>query len=168
MMLSITNHSVQLSSVAQSCPTLCDPMDCSTPGLPVHHHLPELTQTHVHWVSDAIQPSHPLLLLLLLPSIFCSIRVFSNESALCIRRPKYWSFSFNIREMQIKTTMRYHLTTVWMAIIKKPTNKCWRGCTEKGTILHCLWKCELVQPAWKTVKVKSLSRFRLFVTPWTV
>ena len=61
MMLSITNHSVQLSSVAQSCPTLCDPMDCSTPGLPVHHHLPELTQTHVHWVGDAIQPSHPLL-----------------------------------------------------------------------------------------------------------
>ena len=52
---------VQFSSVAQSCPTLVDPMDCSTPGLPVHHQLPELTQTHVHWVSDAIQPSHPLL-----------------------------------------------------------------------------------------------------------
>ena len=52
--------SVQFSSVAQSCPTLCDPMNCSTPGLPVHHQLPESTQTHVHWVSDAIQPSHPL------------------------------------------------------------------------------------------------------------
>ena len=52
--------SVQFSSVAQSCLTLCDPMDCSTPGLPVHHQLPEFTQTHVHWVSDAIQPSHPL------------------------------------------------------------------------------------------------------------
>ena len=51
----------QFSSVAQSCPTLCDPMDCSTPGVPVHHRLPEFTQTHVHWVSDAIQPSHPLL-----------------------------------------------------------------------------------------------------------
>ena len=50
----------QLSSVAQSCPTLCYPMDCNTPGLPVHHQLLELTQTHVHWVSDAIQPSHPL------------------------------------------------------------------------------------------------------------
>ena len=48
-------------SVAQSCPTLCDPMDCSTPGLPVHHQLPELAQTHIHWVGDAIQPSHPLL-----------------------------------------------------------------------------------------------------------
>ena len=53
-------YSVQFCSVAQSCPTLCDPMNCSTPGLPVHHHLPEFTQTHVHWVSDAIQPSHPL------------------------------------------------------------------------------------------------------------
>ena len=53
-------RSVQLSSVAQSCPTLCDPMNCSTPGLPVHHQLPEFTKTHVHWVGDAIQPSHPL------------------------------------------------------------------------------------------------------------
>ena len=52
--------SVQFSSVAQSCPTLCDPMNCSTPGLPVHHQFPEFTQTHVHRVSDAIQPSHPL------------------------------------------------------------------------------------------------------------
>ena len=51
---------VQLSSVAQSCPALFDPMDCSTPGFPVHHQLPELAQTHVHWVSDSIQPSHPL------------------------------------------------------------------------------------------------------------
>ena len=51
---------VHFSSVAQSCPTLCDPMACSTPGFPVHHQLPELTQTHVHWVSDAVQPSHPV------------------------------------------------------------------------------------------------------------
>ena len=86
----------QFSSVAQSCPTLCDPMNCSMPGLPVHHQLPEFTQTHVHWVGDAIQPSHPLLSLLLPPSIFPSIRVFPNESALRIRWPKYRSFSFNI------------------------------------------------------------------------
>ena len=71
-------------------------MDHSTPSLPVQHQLPEFTQTHFHWVSDAIQPSHPLSPLLLLPSIFPSIRVFSNESALHIRWPKYWSFSFNI------------------------------------------------------------------------
>ena len=67
-------------------------MDRSTPSFPVHHQLPELAQTHVHWVGDAIQPSHPLFL----SSIFLSIRVFSNESALCIRWPKYWSFSFSI------------------------------------------------------------------------
>ena len=70
-------------------------MNCSTPGLPVHHQLPELTQTHVHRVSDAIQPSHPLSSLLLLCSIFPSIRVFSNESVLRIRWPKYWSFSIS-------------------------------------------------------------------------
>ena len=87
--------SVQFSSVAQSRPTLCDPMDCSTSGLPVHHQLPEFTQTHVHWVSDAIQPS--LCRPLLLPSsIFPSIRVFSNESVLRMSRPKYWSFRFSI------------------------------------------------------------------------
>ena len=83
-------------SVAQLCPTLCDPMDCSMPGFPVLHYLLELAQTHVHWVNDAIQPFHSLWPLLLLPSIFHSIRVFSNELALCIRWPKYWSFSFNI------------------------------------------------------------------------
>ena len=77
----------QFSSVSQSCPTLCDPMGCSTPGLPVHHQLPEPAQTHVHWVCDAIQLSHPLLSFLLLPSIFPSIRVFSNESVLCIKWP---------------------------------------------------------------------------------
>ena len=71
-------------------------MDCSTLGLPVHHQLPEFTQTHVHRVSDAIQPSHPLLSPSPLPSIFPSIRVFSNKSALCIRWPKYWIFSFTI------------------------------------------------------------------------
>ena len=71
-------------------------MDCNMPDFPVLHGLLGFTQTHVHWVSDAIQPSHPLLSLLLLPSIFPSIRVFSNESALCIRWPKYWNFSFSI------------------------------------------------------------------------
>ena len=88
-------RSDQIRSVAQLCPTLCDPMNRSTPGLPVHHHLPEFTQTHVHRVSDAIQPSHPLFFLLL-PPIPPSIRVFSNESTLRMRWPKYWSFSFSI------------------------------------------------------------------------
>ena len=86
----------QFSSVAQSCPTLCNPMDCSTPGLPVHHQLPELTQTHVHQVGDAIQPSHSL------PSPSPLAINLSQHQGLFrwisfhIRWPKYWSFSFSI------------------------------------------------------------------------
>ena len=72
-------------------------MDCSMPaGLPVHHQLPEFTQTHVHWVGDAIQPSHPLLSPSPLAFNLSQHSVFSSESVLCIRWPKYWSFSFNI------------------------------------------------------------------------
>ena len=71
---------IQFSSVAQSCATLYDPMDCSMPGFPVHHQFPEPAQTHVHRVGDTMQPSHPLHPLLLLSSIFPSIRVFSSES----------------------------------------------------------------------------------------
>ena len=88
--------SVQFSSVAQSCWTLCDPMNHSTPGLPVHHHLPEFTQTHVHRVSDAIQPSHPLSSPSPPAPTPPSVRVFSNESILRMRWPKYWSVSFSI------------------------------------------------------------------------
>ena len=93
---SYAQGSVQFSSVSQSCPTFCDPTNRSKPCLPVCHKLLEFTQTHVHRVSDAIQPSHPLLSLLLLPPIPPSIRVFSNWSTLHMRWPKYWSFSFNI------------------------------------------------------------------------
>ena len=85
--------SFQFSTVTQSCPTLCNPMNRSTPGLPVHHQLPEFTQTHIHRVSDAIQPSHPLSSPSVIPP---SIRVFSSESTLRMRWPKYWSFSFSI------------------------------------------------------------------------
>ena len=86
---------LQFTSVAQSCPTLCDPMNCSMPGLPVHHQLPEFTQTMSF---EPVMPSNHLILCrpLLLPSIFPSIRVFSNESPLHIRWPKYWSLSLNI------------------------------------------------------------------------
>ena len=91
-----TYESKKVKVVSQLCPTLCDPMDHSTPGLPVHHQLPESTQTHLHWVSDAIQPSRPLSSTSPPAFKFPSIRVFSNESTLRMRWPKYWSFSFNI------------------------------------------------------------------------
>ena len=89
-------QSVQFSSVAQSCPTLCDPVDCSTPGLPVHHQLPELAQTHVHRVGDAIQPAHPLSSPSSPAFNLSSIRVFSSESTVLIRWPEDCSFSFSI------------------------------------------------------------------------
>ena len=84
-------NSVQFSSVAQSCPTLCDPMNCSMPGLPVHHQLPESIELVMP--SSHLTLCHPLLLL---PPIPPSIRVFSDESTLHMRWPKYWSFSFSI------------------------------------------------------------------------
>ena len=94
---STTSPSPQVSSAAQSCLTLCNPMVCSTPGFPILHQLPELAQTQVHQVSDAIQPSLILCRpLLLLPPTPPSIRVFSNESVLRITWPKYRSFSFSI------------------------------------------------------------------------
>ena len=81
--------------MAQSCLTLFNPMDRSNPGSPVHQQLLELAQTHIHRVGDAIQPPNPLSSLLLPPSIFPSIRVLFSESVLCIRWPKYWSFSIS-------------------------------------------------------------------------
>ena len=85
----------KIRSVAQSCPTLCDSMNCSTPGLPVHHQLPEFTDTSI----ESVMPYSHLILcrpLLLLPPVPPSIRVFSSESTLLMRWPKYWSFSFSI------------------------------------------------------------------------
>ena len=89
-------YCIQLSSVAQSCLTLCHPMNCSTPGLPVHQQLPESTQTHIHRVNDAIQPSHPLSSPSPPALKLSQHQVFSSESALRIRWPKDWSLSFNI------------------------------------------------------------------------
>ena len=94
--MDLLNMFIQFSSVVQSCPTLCDPVNHSTPGLPVQLQLLESTQIHA---IESMMPSNHLILcrpLLLLPSILPSIRVFPNESALCIRWPNYWSFNFNI------------------------------------------------------------------------
>ena len=86
----------QFNSVVQLCPTLCDPMDCSTPGFPLHHQLPELAQTHVHPVGDAIQLSHPLSSPSPPAFNLFQHQGLSNESVLRIMWSKYWSFSFSI------------------------------------------------------------------------
>ena len=89
-------ENVKFSSDAQSCPTLYDPVDCSTPGCPVHHQLPEFTQTHVHLVSDTIQESYPLLSRFPPAFNLSQHQVFSNELVLWMKWPKYWSFIFSI------------------------------------------------------------------------
>ena len=94
--IGLLSLSVQFNSVAQLGPTLCNPTNSSMTGLPVHHQLPESTQTHIHCVSDAIQPSHHLLSPSPPALNLSQHQDFSNESALRIRWPKYWSFNFNI------------------------------------------------------------------------
>ena len=106
----ILNIVTQFNSITHLYSTLCDPMNLSKPGLPVHHQLLEFTQTHVHWVDDAIQPSHPLSSPSPPPSISPSIRVFSNESTLHIKWPKYWKFSFNISP----SNEHWGLISFWM------------------------------------------------------
>ena len=129
--LTISNkifYSIQFSSVTQSCPALCNPMDCSTPGLPTHHQLPEFTQTHVHWVvipSNHLTLCHPLLLL-----IFPSIRAFSNESVLHIRWPKCWSFSFNI-----SPSNEYSAWTGWIFLLSKWLSSLLQHHSSKASII---------------------------------
>ena len=119
-------QSVQFSSVTQSCPALCNCMDCSMPGFPVYNQLLKLAQTHVHWVGDAIQPSHPLLLL---PSIFPSIRIFSNESVLHIRWPKYWSFSLSISPSNEYSGLISFRRTGWISLQSKEPSRVFSSTT---------------------------------------
>jgi len=126
---------VHFSSVAQSCLTLYDPMDCTTPGLPVHHQLQELTQTHVHWIGDSIQPSHPLLLP---PSIYPSIRVFSKESLLHIRWPKYWSLSFSISPSnEYSGLISFRLDWLDLLAVQGTLKSCLQQPSSKASILWC-------------------------------
>ena len=106
-------------SVSKSCPTLCNSMDCSTPGFPVLHRFREFAQIHVCWVGDAIQLSHPLSPLLL-SSIFLSIKLFSSDSALCIRWPKYWSLaSASVLPINIQSSFPLGLTGLISMLSKR-------------------------------------------------
>ena len=121
--------SVQFNLVALSCLTLCDPMDCSTPGVPIHHQLLELAQIHVHQVGDAIKPSHPLSIPSLLHSIFPIIRDFCNESVLCIRWPQYWSFSFDISPSNEYSVLISLGLTEWISLQSKGVSRVFSNTT---------------------------------------
>ena len=119
----------QFSSVAQSCPTLCDPMNRSTPGLPVHHQLPEFIQTHIHRVSDAIQPSHPLSSPsppALNPSQHESLFQWVNSSN---KVAKYWSFSFSIIPSKEKPFSRRYSCPSLGVLIPLFQKHCWASST---------------------------------------
>ena len=120
---------LQFSSVAQLCPTLCNPMDCSTPGLLVHHQLLELTQL---MFIKSVMPSNHLILchpLILLPSIFPSVRIFSNGSALHIRWPKYWNFSFSISPSNEHTGLISFRMTGWISVQSKGLSRVFSNTT---------------------------------------
>ena len=121
-------------SVAKWHLTIFDPMDCSMPGLPVPHHFPEFVQIHVHSVGDAIQPSHLLSIFLLLPSIFPSIRVFSSESALPIRWPKYWSFNFSINPSGL---ISFKIDWFDLLVVQGTLNSLVQHHSSKASILWC-------------------------------
>ena len=112
-------------------------MDCSRLGFPIRHQLPELVQTHVHRVGDAIQPSHPCHALLLLPSIFPSIRVFSSESVLHIRWPKDWSFSFSISlSNEYSELISFRIDWLDLLAVQGTLKSLFQHHSSKASILH--------------------------------
>ena len=119
-------------SVAQSCPTLCSPMDCSTPGFPVLHHLPELVQVHVHWVGDAIQSSHPLSSPTPPALKLAQHQSLSTESAFHIRWPKNWHFIFSISPpMNIQHWFPLGLTAL-ISLLSKGLSRVFSNTTVQG------------------------------------
>ena len=139
-------------------------MNHSTPGLPVHHQLPESTQTHVHWVGDAIQPFILCWLLLLLPPIFPSIRVFSNESGLPIRWPKYWSFSFISPSNEHPGLISFRMDSLDLLEVQGTLKSLHQYHTSKAPILQCsaFFIVQLLHPHMTTGKTIALTR-RIFV-----
>ena len=140
-------------------------MNRSTPGLPVHHHLPEFTQTHVHRVSDAIQPSHPLSSPSLPAPIPPSIRVFSNESTLRMRWPKYWSFSFSIiPSKELPGLISFRMDWLDLLAVQGTLKSLLQHHGPKAPILQCsaFFTVQLSHPYMTTGKTIALTR-RTFV-----
>ena len=138
-------------------------MDCSTPGFPVHHQLLEPTQTHVHWVSDAIQPPHPLPSTSPPASVFPSIRVFSNESVFCMRWPKYWSFSFSISPSnEYSGLISLRIDRLDLLAVQETLKSLLQHYSSKASILPCsaFFIVQLSHPYMTTGKTIAL-------TSWT-
>ena len=154
-------HSVQFSSVTQLCLTLCDPMNRSTPGLPVHHQLPEFTQTSI----ESVMPSSHLILcrsLLLLPPIPPSIRVFSNESTLLMRWPKYWSFSFSIiPSKEIPGMISFRMDWMHLLAVQGALKSLLQHHSSKASILpySAFFTVQLSHPYMTTGKTIALTRW---------
>ena len=134
-------------------------MNRSMTGIPVHHQLTEFTQTHVHWVGDAIQPSHPLSSPSP-PSIFSSIRVFSNESALCIRWPKYWSFCFRISPSHDHPGLIFQMDWLDLLAVQGTLKSLLQHHSSKPSILWCsaFFMVQLSHPYLTTGKTIALTR----------
>uniref|UniRef100_A0AC11DX56 Uncharacterized protein n=3 Tax=Ovis aries TaxID=9940 RepID=A0AC11DX56_SHEEP len=153
-----------LSSVAKLCPTVCDPMNRSMPHLPVHHQLPEFTQTHIHRVSDAIQPSHPLSSPSPPAPIPPSIRVFSNESALLMRWPKYWSFTFSIiPSKEIPGLISFRIDWLDLLAVQGMLKSLLQHHSSKASILQrsAFFTVQLSHPHVTTGKTIALTRWTL-------
>ena len=158
--------SVQFSSIAQLCPTLCNTMDCSMPGIFVHHQLPQLAQTHGHWVSDAIQPSHSLLSPS--PSAFSLSQhqsFLSNQSVLCIRWPKYWGFSFSISPSnEYSGLISFRIDWLDLLVVQRTLKSLLQHQSSEASILWCpaFFIIQLSHPYMTTGKSTALTR-RTFV-----
>ena len=151
--------SVQFSSVTQSCPTRFDPMNCSMPGLPVHHQLPEFTQTHVHRVCDAIQPSHPLSPPSP-PAHNPSHWVFSSESILHMRWPKCWSFSFSISPSnKLPGLISFRMDWLGLLAVQRTLRSLLQHHRSKASILQCsaFFTVQLSHPYMTTGKTIALT-----------
>ena len=147
----------------QSCPTLWNPMDYSTAGFPIPHHLPEFAQVHVDYISDAIQPSHPLLPSFPAFSVFPSVRVFSNEPAVHIRWPEYWSFRFSISSSKEYSGL-ISFKIDWLDLLA------FQGIL-KSLLQHHSWKASILQrSAFFIVQLSNLymtTRKIIALTIWT-
>ena len=156
--------SVQFSSVAQSCPTLCDPMNCSTPGLPVHHQLLEFTHTYIYRVSDAIQPSHSLSSPSPPAPNPSQHQSLFNESTLCMRWPKYWSFSFSaIPSKEIPGLISFRMDWLDLLAVQGALKSLLQHHSSKGSILwrSAFFTIQLSHPYMTTGKTIALTRWSL-------